>query len=127
MRMAAEYEDTHGGENACCGNSRKCHIAHAGCDQKDKGECSPKHLSDSQPESDKGHHVRPSREGSDVSLKNCLMRSLMTFRTSLTRLSFSPYVPVKEEGSSKLQCMRFEMPGKIGQRSPLASSQTVMT
>ena len=48
-------------------------------------------------------------------------------RTARVRASRSCSSPVKEEGSSNPQWIFVCMPGKIGQREALASSQTVIT
>src|SRR2546421_4235588 len=48
-------------------------------------------------------------------------------RIFLTCASFSSFVPMTRDGSGKLQCNRFAGPGKIGQVSPLDSSQTLIT
>jgi hypothetical protein len=58
---------------------------------------------------------------------HCSILALMVSRTSRVLASFSACVPGRLDGSGKLQCSRFVTPGKIGRRSALASSQTVMT
>jgi hypothetical protein len=53
--------------------------------------------------------------------------ALIMSRTSRVLANFSSYAPWKLDGSGKPQCKRELAPGKIGQRSALVSSQTVMT
>src|SRR5205807_915711 len=52
---------------------------------------------------------------------------LMVSRMTRVLANFSSLLPVRAEGSGKLQCRRVVTLGKIGQRSALASSHTVMT
>src|ERR1041385_2202474 len=62
-----------------------------------------------------------------VSAHQDSMRDFISSRTSRVRSSFSSGVPVNDEGSGKPQCRRVATPGKMGQRSALVSSQTVIT
>src|SRR5688572_10871141 len=65
--------------------------------------------------------------GAQTSAHHCSTLALIVSRTSRVLARRSSCVPWKLEGSAKPQCNRWVMPGKIGQRSALASSHTVMT
>ncbi len=62
-----------------------------------------------------------------ISAHHAATLALIVSRTSRVLMSFSSGVPGKPDGSRKLQCRRVVTPGKIGQRSALVSSHTVMT
>jgi small redox-active disulfide protein 2 len=67
----------------------------------------------------KGYH--------SISFSQASIFSLMASRTARVFSTFSSRVPVKPEGSAKLQWRRVVIPGKKGHCSALDSSQTVIT
>src|SRR5882762_5055540 len=84
------------------------------CDKKMQFPCAPA-------------RARQAAMAGQISAHHCSTLALMVSRTSRVRASFSSRAPGKPDGSGKLQCKRVVTPGKMGQRSALASSQTVMT
>src|SRR6266568_3450800 len=62
-----------------------------------------------------------------ISSHHISMRARIWSRILRVPARRSSRVPMSAAGSAKLQCNRFATPGKIGQRSALVSSQTVIT
>src|SRR5213593_1177820 len=72
-------------------------------------------------------HARTSRSGVHISAHQFSIFALISSLTFRVKSSFSSAEPRKLDGSGKLQCSRVVTPGKIGHRSALASSHTVIT